>query len=263
MSTKTVSIIGTGNVAWHIAPALDNSGYSIFEVYGRNQKNVKLLTSRLYQAVENKTLDFSGSKSSIFIIAVSDDAIEEVAQEIVLPDDALLIHTSASRSLKTLDFAATTKTGIFFPLQSFTKTGRIDFNDVPIFIETDDDEVFTILNTMGKSISKEVQRVSADQRKALHIASVFAASFTNHMMTLAKDIASKHHIDFSLLKPLVSNTLSKSLELGPGQAHAGPAEKQDFMVLDQHLEFLTEDSSIAEIYRVITQHIIDRRAETT
>ena len=31
-----VSFIGAGNLAWHLAPALDNAGYVVKEVYSRD-----------------------------------------------------------------------------------------------------------------------------------------------------------------------------------------------------------------------------------
>ena len=71
-----VSFIGSGNLSWHLGPALDNAGYIVKEVYSPNPKHAGALTDRLYQAEVKATLDFSTSESEIFIIAASDDAIE-------------------------------------------------------------------------------------------------------------------------------------------------------------------------------------------
>jgi predicted short-subunit dehydrogenase-like oxidoreductase (DUF2520 family) len=122
-----VSFIGSGNLAWHLAPALDNAGFVIKEVHSLNPNHAAKLTSRLYQAEVKATLDFSTSESSIFIIATSDDAIESIAQEIILPEDAFLFHTSGSQPLSILQFAATTNTGVLYPLQTFSKTKKVDF----------------------------------------------------------------------------------------------------------------------------------------
>src|SRR5688572_7979123 len=121
-----VTFIGSGNVAWHLAPALDNAGYSVREVYSRNHKHAEALVGRLYQGDVKANLDFSTSNSSLFIIAVSDDAIQEIVQEIILPDDAILVHTSGSQPLSVLGYAATLNTGVFYPLQTFSKAKKID-----------------------------------------------------------------------------------------------------------------------------------------
>jgi predicted short-subunit dehydrogenase-like oxidoreductase (DUF2520 family) len=253
-----ITFIGSGNLAWHLAPALDNAGYTVKEVYSQNPKHAKALVGRLYQADVKTTLDFSASSSDVFIIAVSDDAIGEIAQEIVLPEDAILVHTSGSQPLSILGFAATQNIGVFYPLQTFSKAKKIDFSEIPIFIESEIEEVNKILLKMGKSISKKVKPISSEYRKALHVAAVFASNFSNHMLTISKSIADQHDIDFEVLKPLIAETLNKSINIGPENAQTGPAKRGDMEILDRHLEFLKDDPAVAEIYKIISQHIIDQ-----
>ena len=253
-----ISFIGSGNLAWHLAPALDNVGYKVKEVYSQDPKHAKTLCGRLYQADAKTTLDFSDSTSEIFIIAVTDDAIRDVAQEIVLPEDAILVHTSGSQPLSLLSYAAADSVGVFYPLQTFSKAKKIDFSEIPIFIESEDSDVTKVLMKMGKSISKKVKPISSEYRKALHVAAVFASNFSNHMLTISKSIADKHDIDFDVLKPLIAETLNKSINIGPEKAQTGPAKRGDMEILDRHLEFLKDDPAVAEIYRIISQHIIDQ-----
>ncbi len=254
----SVSIIGSGNLAWHLAPALDNAGFAIKEVYSRNPKHAEALTERLYQAEVKATLDFSTSTSTVFIIAVSDDAIEEVATEIILPDEAFLIHTSGSQPLSILQFAAIDSIGSFYPLQTFSKDKRIDFKTVPIFLESTHPETEKIIMTLARAISHHVRKIGSEERKALHIGAVFASNFVNHMLTLSKEVLQKNSLSFDLLKPLISETIAKGLTIGPENAQTGPAMRGDMEVLDRHLEFLQDDEAIAEIYKLISQHIIDR-----
>lgn len=253
-----VSFIGSGNLAWHLAPALDNVGYKVKEVYSRDPKHARALCGRLYQADVKTSLDFSDSSSQLFIMAVSDDAIREIAQEIVLPEEAILVHTSGSQPLSVLSYAAATSCGVFYPLQTFSKAKKIDFTEVPIFIESEDSDVTKVLLKMGKAISKKVKSVSSEYRKALHVAAVFASNFSNHMLTISKSIADKHDIDFEVLKPLIAETLNKSINIGPEKAQTGPAKRGDMEILDGHLEFLKDDPAVAEIYKIISQHIIDQ-----
>lgn len=253
-----VSFIGSGNLAWHLAPALDNTDFAVREVFSRNKKNASALADKLYQAEVKTTLDFSNSPSVIFIIAVSDDAIEEVAQEIVLPENAILVHTSGSQPLSTLGYAATLNTGVFYPLQTFSKNKKVDFKEIPFFIESENPETEKILVAMAKAISKKVYKCTSSDRKALHVAAVFASNFTNHMLTIAKEILEKHKLDLDLLKPLIVETINKSLALGPEEAQTGPASRGDVEILDHHFEFLKRDKQIAEIYKLISQHILDR-----
>ena len=253
-----ISFIGSGNLAWHLAPALDNAGFVVKEVYSRNPRNAEALTERLYQAEVKATLDFSRSDSSVFIIATSDDAIKEIATEIILPDEAFLLHTSGSQPLSVLQFAAIDHIGSFYPLQTFSKNKRIDFKTVPIFIESPDEATELLMMTLAKAISSNVRKIGSEERKALHVAAVFASNFVDHMLILSKEILERNSLSFDLLKPLIHETLAKSLALGPENALTGPARRGDLEILDSHIEFLQTDEAVAEIYKLISQDIINR-----
>jgi len=252
-----ISFIGSGNLAWHLAPVLDNAGYTVREVYSRDVKNAKALVGKLYQAEVKHTLDFSDSTSSVFFICVSDDAIQEIVQKIILPENAILVHTSGSQSLSTLAFAATSKIGVFYPLQTFSKQKKVDFGEIPIFIESAEEEVSKQLQKIAKGISKKVEIINSSKRIALHIAAVFASNFTNHMLTVSKSIMEVSGLQYEWLKPLIAETISKSLAIGPEAAQTGPAKRGDLEILDKHLSLLQNDEQIAELYKLISQHIID------
>lgn len=257
-SHSAVSFIGSGNLAWHLAPALDNAGYVVKEVYSPHPSHAEALTERLYQAEVKASLDFSTSPCTLFIIATTDEAIREVASEIILPDDAILIHTSGSQPLEVLQLAAAQSMGVFYPLQSFSKAKKADFKSVPVFIESDNEETEKTLFAMAKAIGSQAKKITSTERKALHVAAVFASNFTNYMLTLSKDILQQNSLSFDSLKPLISETIIKSLALGPESAQTGPAMRGDLEILDQHLEFLQGDETVQEIYKLISQNIIDR-----
>ena len=251
-----VSFIGSGNLAWHLAPALDNAGYTIVEVYSKTRKHAKALVNRLYQAEVKKDLDFSESIADIFIIAVSDDVIEEVARELVVRDDAIVAHTSGASSIGLLEFVATDNVGVFYPLQTFSKDKKVDFSEIPICIESSNDFTGDTLAKMARSISKKLHSIHSSDRRALHLAAVFASNFTNHCLRVAEDILNKEKLPFELLKPLIVETINKSLSIGPSHAQTGPAKRHDFETLDKHLDYI-KDEELAELYRMISQHIVD------
>lgn len=261
MKSTFVSIIGSGNLAWHLAPALDNTDFPVREIYSRNSSRADALVEKLYEAESKTSLNFSDSPSRIFIIATSDDAIQEVAQEIILPDNAILVHTSGSQPLSLLGYAATNNIGVFYPLQTFSKDKKIDFQDVPFFIESENSETQKALMQMGKALSKKVFKINSQDRKALHVSAVFASNFTNHMLFIAQGIMKENKLSFDWLKPLIAEMINKSLSIGPENAQTGPAKRGDLEILDKHLEFLQHDESVAEIYKVVSQHIVDTYQE--
>lgn len=258
MRPQNVSFIGAGNVAWHLAPALDNTEFAVREIYARNPSHAQALAEKLYQGYATQSLNFASSASRIFIIAVADDAIQEIASEIILPDDSILVHTSGSIPLSVLGYAAATSTGVFYPLQTFTKGRKIDLKEVPILIESEDTETEKLLMAMAKAISSSVRRANSADRRAIHVAGVFASNFTNHMLNVAADLMRDQQLDFDLLRPLIVETINKALILGPAAAQTGPARRADFEVLDKHMTFLEHDPELAAIYRLISQRIVDQ-----
>jgi len=252
-----VAIIGSGNLAWHLAPELENAGHRIVEVYSPNIRNAKALQRRLYNAEINQSLDFSSSNANIYIICVSDGAIEKVAQEIALPENAIILHTSGSQSISQLGYSASQHLGVFYPLQTFTKNKRITFEDVPILIETENQFTSKILNRLAKSLSKKVVAVSSKDRMAIHVAAVFACNFTNQLFEVSDQILRQHDFNFQMLQPLIAETVNKSLELGPAEAQTGPAAREDMETLGNHMDFL-EGSEYQEVYKLITDLIIKR-----
>lgn len=252
-----VTFIGSGNLAWHLAPALDNSDFAVRQVYSRHPKHAAELVAKLYEAEVVESLDFRESASSIFIVATRDDVIESIAQEIILPPNAILVHTSGSQPLSILQYA-TGQCGVFYPLQTFSKKQNINFKEVPIFIESENNKTEAVLVAMAEAISPLTKKISSDQRLALHVAAVFASNFANHMFTIAHDLLKANKLDYEWLKPLITETINKSLAIGPEQAQTGPARRKDVKMLDKHMELLQEDEQISEIYKLISQHILDR-----
>lgn len=250
-----VTFIGSGNVAWHLAPALDNTGFAVREIFNRSAKAGRDLVKKLYHANYTDSLDFRESPSSVFFITTSDDAIDIIASEIILPDNALVVHTSGTRPLSILEKTAATHAGVFYPLQSFSKGKPVHLNEVPLLLESTSDDSERILVKMARSISQSVQIVDSEQRQSLHLAAVIASNFTNHMLTISKQILEENKLTLDILHPLIIETINKALEIGPERALTGPARRGDLEILDKHMNLLNAENQ--RLYRIVSQHILD------
>ena len=257
MSRFNITIIGTGNVAWHLSNAFENAGHVIREVYDRDLSKAKHFARNLYQADPTDRLDFSKSVSSVFIVAVSDDAIEAVAKKLQLPVPSVVAHTSGTVPLSRLGYVPTPHMGVFYPLQTLSKGKKVDMSHVPICIEGETKEAEKALQKLANTVSGNVNLVDSTKRKSIHLAAVFACNFTNHLLTISKKILEAHQVDFQMLQPLIVETLNKSLEIGPENAQTGPAVRNDLETLDHQHQTLQNDPKVAGIYRVISEHIMD------
>ncbi|GAB4022298.1 Rossmann-like and DUF2520 domain-containing protein [Spirosoma koreense] len=258
-----ISFIGAGNLAWHLAPALENAGHHINEVYSRQLQHARQLVSNLYDATTHSDLNFADSPSRLFVLAVPDDALDSVCSRLVLPEQAILVHTSGSKSLDSLDqwmaiySDIPVQTGVFYALQTFSKQQPfMAFDQIPLCLEADDKATEEALVQVGQSISDIVYLITSDERRTLHVAAVLACNFTNHLLALAHDLTSRESLEFDLLRPLITETFRKGLAASnPADVQTGPARRGDLTTIDDHLTVLADQPKLAEIYQVMTDSI--------
>lgn len=246
----SIVIIGSGNVAQHLISAfLQSSDIELIQVFSRKKESVSHLVA-LDKIVSEYELI---KKADVYIISVSDNAIEEVSLKLPF-ENALVVHTSGSMPLAVLD--SKNRRGVFYPLQTFTKNKTVSFKSIPICLEAETKSDYAVLESLAKNISTAVQAISTEQRKALHVAAVFVCNFVNHLYTIGSDICAENQLSFDILKPLILETAEKIYELSPVEAQTGPAKRNDTLTINTHLSFLADENE-KEIYKLLTKSIID------
>lgn len=249
-----IGFIGSGNLAWHLAQDLEKAGHFIPVVYSRDLVNATLLASQLYDTQVVESLDFSSFNLDVVIIAISDDAIQMVAELLIVDSSTVVIHTSGVKPLEVLSSLGD-DIGVFYPLQTFTKIRGIDFSEIPICIEASNAQVHDVLFSLARSVSNKVVVMDSEQRKTLHLAAVFTSNFTNHMLFWSKTLLEIEQIDFELLKPLANETISKAFALGPESAQTGPARRGDLETMKMHLKLIESNPELTAFYQAISRSI--------
>ncbi|WP_322790497.1 Rossmann-like and DUF2520 domain-containing protein [Tenacibaculum tangerinum] len=143
--------------------------------------------------------------------------------------------------------------GVFYLLQSFSKDKEVNFNEIPFCLEAENKEDLQLLETLAKSIGKNIYHINSEQRKQLHVAAVFVNNFTNHMYKIGADICNEHRVPFEVLQPLIQETAQKIITLSPEAAQTGPAKRNDQKTIQEHLALLNTEQK--EIYKLITKSI--------
>ncbi len=246
----TVAVIGAGNVAQHLILAFQKAkDIQLVQVLARKPKQLTNLLGSHGIISEYSQL----KEVDLYIIAVSDNAIATVSSQIPFKNK-LVVHTSGSMELNVLD--SKNRKGVFYPLQTFSKAKPLDFSQIPIALEAENESDYTVLETVANAISTQVHHINSEQRKALHIAAVFVCNFTNHLYKIGNDICIENNLSFDLLKPLILETADKIITLSPTDAQTGPAKREDTVTINAHLNFLKNHTQ-KDIYKLLTQSIID------
>nr|WP_294945005.1 Rossmann-like and DUF2520 domain-containing protein [uncultured Mucilaginibacter sp.] len=248
-----ITLIGSGNVATHLSAALKNAGHRLVQVYSPTMQNAALLAYHVgASAIDN--LNDIDDETDIFIIAVKDDAIAALVPALSRLGK-LIVHTSGAVDIQTL-LDITLNAGVFYPLQTFSKTKELNFREVPMCIEGADEAITTQLVDLARSISNSVYRVSSAQRKVLHLAAVFACNFTNHLYSVAEGLLKEHTMNFDMLRPLILETADKIKKHLPANVQTGPAVRKDEQTMQAHLQMLDGKTELQEIYVSLSQDII-------
>ena len=245
-----LSIIGSGNVAQHLIQAFSKTtDIELVQVFARSKEALSHLIP-----IDKITSDLSELKPvDLTIIAVTDDAIANVSKQLLF-ENQFVVHTSGSASIEAID--SKNRKGVFYPLQTFSKSKEVDFKTIPICLEAENQKDFQILETVANSISNIVYKINSEQRKALHVAAVFVSNFVNHLYQIGNEICIENDLSFDILKPLIQETANKIVTLSPREAQTGPAKRKDTQTINAQLNFLT-DNTQREIYKMLTKSIID------
>jgi predicted short-subunit dehydrogenase-like oxidoreductase (DUF2520 family) len=244
----TVTVIGSGNVAQHLIKVFSKTaGIELIQAFARQPESLlPILTS------EKITNDYQTlQKTDVYIIAVTDNAIAEVSEQLPF-ENQLVVHTSGTSDITILNDK--NRKGVFYPLQTFSKNKAVDFSAVPLCLETEHEADFKILELLGNAISEKVYSISSEQRRSLHVAAVFVCNFVNHLYYIGNEICHENSVPFEVLHPLIQETAQKIIELSPEDAQTGPAKRNDTKTINKHIEFLAH-SQYQEIYQLLTQSI--------
>ena len=146
--------------------------------------------------------------------------------------------------------------GSLYPIQTFNKKINIDLSETPFLIECSNKEFEKTIINLAHSLSSNVIKINSEQRKKIHLAAVYACNFSNRMIGIAKEIMEINNLDFSLIQPLIKQTMKKISEGDPNQLLTGPAKRKDVQTIQNHLK-LIQNSDHKKIYQLISQDIMN------
>ncbi len=251
-------LIGAGNVAHHIGKRFVECGFSISYVISRNIKNANKLTE-IIGGVALDSIPNPINSVDLIVISVNDSEYQGIIQKLNPDSNILVLHTSGSIALDVFD-GKNFDYGVLYPFQTFSKNREVDFAKVPLFIEAKNEVIYRKIEKIACKLSEKVLNVSSLERSYIHLAAVFACNFVNHLLVEAKDILDKQNIDFSVLKPLIIETINKAMETSPFEAQTGPAIRNDENIIQKHLSLLDNEKQ-KELYLGISNLIIEKHSK--
>lgn len=246
-----ILLVGTGRVAFHLGHAMVGANHHLIGVVGRNTEH----TDRLSKALGTVSFSLNEAlpQTDIILIAVSDDAIADVALNIPI-SDAVLIHTSGASDLDKL--LPHPDRAVLWPLMSLSPGEPMDFKHVPIVVDGNTDRARQVVRYLAESLSVQVSELNHQQRELVHAAAAISLNFPLHLLARAQDLLKDQNIDPAILLPSFLAMAQKATAIGASGALTGPARRGDLGTIHHHLDRLTADAELRAAYARLSSMIL-------
>ncbi|WP_315101781.1 Rossmann-like and DUF2520 domain-containing protein [Capnocytophaga sputigena] len=245
-----INIIGAGNMAYQLTQAFHNHPeVQLQQLYNRSKLSPEFDAFEIEKTHHLSTL----RPADMCIIAVKDEAIAGISKKLPF-ENQLVVHTSGNTSIEAID--SKNRRGVFYPLQTMNKQTIVDFTKVPFCLEAENTNDFCLLQRLASLLSTKIYTLNSYQRRVLHLAAVFMNNFSNHLVYISQQICKENEVPFEILQPLLAETFVKLQNTSAYDAQTGPARRNDFLTITNHLAML-DNNNYKEIYNIITKSIIN------
>jgi predicted short-subunit dehydrogenase-like oxidoreductase (DUF2520 family) len=260
MKSKTLAVIGAGNLAASVVPAFKKSGVEVKQICSRTYEHAAALAERVDAHAVHSIQELGCA--DFYLLSVADNCIGDVASQVakIADNNSVVVHTSGSTDIDVLrPYCA--HYGAFYPFQTFSAAKPItDFSSVPVYIEGNTVSVLLKLKELAEKISGKVSVLDSETRMGLHIAGAFSCNFVNSLLSSAFDICREFGIDPCDLKSLVETTVKKAFDSGnPKDVQTGPAVRRDTVTVEKHLKFLQTNPGLQRVYALMSEYIMNTK----
>ena len=246
-----ITIIGTGNVAHLLCRLAPQAGHQVVQVVGRDQAKADRLAEACSATAGTDPSVLE--EAEIYIIAVTDAAIPEVAGR-MHPYSGIVVHTGGSVALSAVSTCGL-PCGVLWPLQSIrANLDRIP--EIPWVVDGSDEDTRDRLGVFAGTLSGKVGFADDAQRRDLHLAAVHTSNFINQLLVQAEAYCRGKGVDFSLLRPLITETVTRISEVPAIMLRTGPSARGDMDTIGLHRRMLQDRPDMLEVYDVMTRSIL-------
>ncbi len=246
-----IGLIGSGKMAQAMGGYLLKRGYPISGLWGRNMESA-LAAGRYLHLEPTACLCDLVAKADILLLAVSDDAIEEVAKAVSSCGSfhgKWIGHFSGSRSLDVLDSVAQKGASVFslHPLQTVPEPdqGIKSLAESAFMLEAEE----ALRNGLKEWLAPCKNRLGwiKPGKKALyHLGACLASNYVMVLYHLAEEALRSSGIPEDIsreaLLPLMKGTLDNYRSLGALKGLTGPVSRGDWGTVQKHLESLPDSA---------------------
>lgn len=258
-----IALVGAGNLAQALGPALKAAGYHIDAVVSRahakSRKRAAALAKKLHASV--LTLDAFQPASDIVWICHTDDALAETAKLLSRKHGwrgKVVLHSSGALSSDLL--APLRHAGAFtaslHPMMTFVPGTQPVMKKVPFAVEGDGEAV-SVAGRIAKALKAEIFELRREAKVLYHALGSFSSPMVVATLATAERVGRAAGLSAgqmaSIMRPILEQTIRNYLEKGAAAAFSGPIKRGDVNTVRRHLLNLRRVPEASEVYQALVK----------
>ncbi|MCU1284313.1 MAG: hypothetical protein JWO13_663 [Acidobacteriales bacterium] len=268
IQTKTIAIVGPGNVGGVLALALHKAGRRVTELIVRDDAESRRKTRPLAKKLGADVVTIASAKldADVIWLCVPDGAIVQVASELAGRDvrwkQRVVLHASGaltSAELKPLKKKGAA-VGSLHPMNTFVANSKPKLGGTPFGAEGDARAV-RVAREIAKSINGngEVFTIKPEAKVLYHAVGSFSSPLLISMLNVAERIAKGAGIvkPQALMRKILLQTVENFLRDGSAAAFSGPIRRGDVATVQKHLSALKGMPDAKRVYSALAENAIE------
>jgi predicted short-subunit dehydrogenase-like oxidoreductase (DUF2520 family) len=260
---KSITLIGAGNLAQALGPALKAAGYRIDVIVGRpkpdSQRRARTLAKKL--GARSCRLDQVQPTSDVVWLLHTDDALAGTAQALAKGPgwkDHVVLHSSGALSSDVL--APLKRAGAYIaslhPMMTFVSGAVPDIRQVRFAVEGGRKAV-AVASQIARKLGAEVFPIKKSNKVLYHALGSFSSPLVVATLVTAERVGRAAGLTLpqtrKVMAGILEQTLKNYLERGPAAAFSGPIKRGDLETVRRHLRELQRVPEARDVYRALVR----------
>jgi predicted short-subunit dehydrogenase-like oxidoreductase (DUF2520 family) len=258
-----ITLIGAGNLAQALGPALKAAGYRIDFIAARETASSRRRAAMLARLLEAQTLSMNdaGPTSDILWICHTDDALTDTAKLLARKPGwtgKTVLHSSgalASDVLLPLKRKGAS-TASLHPMMTFVPDATPRMEEVPFAVEGDSRAV-SVARKIVRDLGAESFAIKKAAKPLYHALGSFSSPLIVAALVTAERVGRGTGLTASqtrrVMAPILRQTMKNYVERGAAAAFSGPIKRGDLNTVLRHLKELKRVPGASEVYRALVK----------
>ena len=259
----SISLIGAGNLASALGPALRAAGYTMDAVAARETASSRRRAAMLARSVGARTVPLAQitPQSDIIWLCHTDDALAQTALLLSRKPgwkNKVVFHSSGA--LTSSELAPLRRAGAhvasLHPMMTFVPGTLPRMSEVPFAVEGDQ-EAIAAAKIIVKNLGAEVFEIHRKSKTLYHALGSFSSPLLVATLVTAERVGRAAGLSASqtrkVMGPILWQTLRNYRERGAAAAFSGPIKRGDIETVRRHLRELKRVPGATDVYRALVK----------